>query len=157
MSTQPTIKKHTMLEKFNTITARVVWADLERPDKYGKYGVTLTVDTRNGDWATFKKLYMQQVEEGDLPTGPEHALRDLGEWGAKMLNECDDTTGEPTWFEGDVVIKLKTNKLPRIADRTIKCGDTVIAAYGMRAYSFMNEEGEQLEGVSLYLNGVIKD
>ena len=100
---------------------------------------------------------MSQGEDGDLATAPEDALKNLGQWGSTMLNDVDECTDEPRWFEGDVVIKFKSNQCPRICDRTIKCGDEIIVGYDMKHYSFTNDEGVDLEGVSLYLNGVIKD
>lgn len=156
MKQAPTISKDRMLEKFHTMTGRVVWADLEKPDRYNKYGITITVDLKSHDWASFKRMYMSQVEDGDLATAPEDALKNLGQWGCTMLNDVDECTDEPRWFEGDVVIKFKSNKCPRICDRTIKCGDEVIVGYDMKHYSFTNDEGVDLEGVSLYLNGAIK-
>ncbi len=156
MKQAPTISKATMLEKFHTFTGRVVWADLEKPNKWGKHGITVTVDLKSNDWKNFARLYMDQVEAGDLSTSPEDALKNLGAWGANMLNEKDEVV-DPVWYEGDVVLKFNSKVCPRIVDRTLQCGDTVCIGYDLKHYCFTNEEGVDMEGVSLYLNAAIKD
>ena len=139
------------INKKNTITGRLIWADLEKTDKWGKYTATVTIDRNNPDWQQFVDHIKDVCADDDVCVSADDVARSIGEWGSTQLNELD---GSDRWHEADLSIRAKTKSLPHSCDTAVRTGDTVTMAYQAATYSFQGDEGELIEGVTLYLNGL---
>ena len=130
-----------------------VWADLDRPNKWGKYGVTVVFDKAHPLWTAFQGKIAVLCSEEDVCVAAEDLTRNLGLNSATRLNEYHDTE---SWHESDQCLTFKTNK-DWFKDLNIRTGDSVVLNWGSSIYSFINDEGQHIEGVALYLNDIRKD
>lgn len=134
----------------NQLTGIVVWADLEKASKYGKYGVTITVDKNADDWKRFDAFIDELCSEDDVCRNADELTRNLGDNSAQYLNEDNDID---IWHTSDQCISFRTKRLTPGTDLTVRRGDRITLSYGASTYSFVGEAGH-VEGVALYLNGL---
>ncbi len=135
----------------NTFKGTVVWADLEKPSKFGKFGVTLTVDRNSESWQAFEAFISELCSESDVCRSADELTRNLGDNSAEYLN---NDLQEPVWHSSDQCVVFRTKEIRYGVDLTVRRGDVVEIGYGASVYSFENDEGEQIEGVALYLNNL---
>ena len=135
----------------NTFKGTVVWADLEKPSKFGKFGVTLTVDRNSDSWLSFQAFIDELCSETEVCRNADELTRNLGDNSAEYLN---NDLEEPVWYCSDQCLVFRTKEIRSGVDLSVRRGDVVEISYGASVYSFRNDSDELIEGVALYLNNL---
>lgn len=133
------------------ITGIATWLGVKQPDKYDAYSVSLLPEIDAQYEALALKIPELAEEEGIYVTMPD-CLRELGEKSAEYLNEALSTD---KFCCSDSVFRAKNKQQPELKGmERVMSGERVVITVTPMAYSFVSNDGKELDGVSMRLIAV---
>lgn len=132
-------------------SSTAIWCSLKEPDEYGKYTMSILARPADPAWITALEKMIKIAEAEDVALDMDDLLKPVGQWASSSL---------PDVHECDVALRLKTRHEPNVINprkHVLSSGTPVTVKCCPFVYSFTNDEGEHLEGLSLRLNAIRVD